>query len=146
MAPAALPVSPPAATAQAADRLGPFLQTFLRSWGSGTGVSEVEFYAERARYDDKERSRAAIAQEAAAYNARWPKRSFWLLDLPALAAVDGRVHRVRLRVGFAVENDARLVTGEASYQVDLVPRGEAFEVVALDEQITKRESHPSRAH
>jgi hypothetical protein len=146
MAPAALPVSPPAATAQAADRLGPFLQAFLRSWGSGTGVSQVEFYAERARYDGKERSRAAIAQEAAAYNARWPKRSFWLLDPPTVETLDGPVHRVRLRAGFAVENDARRVTGEATYQIDLVPRGAAFEVVGLEEQITKRESHPSGGH
>jgi hypothetical protein len=144
-APAALPVSTPDATAQAADRLGPFLQAFLRSWSSETGVSEAGFYAERARYDGKERSRSAIAQESAAYNARWPKRSFWLLGPPAVEAVDGPVHRVHLRAGFAVENDARRVTGEASYQVDLVARGDAFEVVALEEQVTRRELDPSMA-
>jgi hypothetical protein len=96
---------------------------FPESWGSESGVSEVDFYAERARYDGKERSRAAIAQEAAAYNARWPKRSFWPLGSPAVETLDGPVHRVRLRAGFAVENDARRVTGEATYQIDLVPRG-----------------------
>ena len=145
-APAVLPGSPPTATAQAADRLGPFLQAFLESWGSESGVSEADFYAQRARYDGKERSRSAIAQEAAAYNARWPKRSFWLLGPPAVETLEDPVQRVRLRAGFTVENDARRVTGEATYRIDLVPRGEAFEVIALEEQITKRESHPSGGH
>lgn len=145
-APAALPVSTPDAMAPVADRLGPFLQAFLESWGSESGVSEADSYAERARYDGKERSRAAIAREAAAYNARWPKRSFWLLGPPAAETLDGPVHRVRLRAGFAVENDARRVTGEATYQIDLVPRGEAFEVIGLEEQITRRESHPREGY
>jgi hypothetical protein len=108
---AARPVSTPDATAPAADRLGPFLQAFVRSWGSESGLSEVDFYAERARYDGKERSRSAIAQEAAAYNARWPKRRFWLLCPSTVEPGDGPVRRVRLRAGFAVENDARRVTG-----------------------------------
>jgi hypothetical protein len=127
---------------ETADRVGRFMQTFLQSWSSGTGVSDVDFYADRARYDGREVSRSVIAREEAAYNARWPKRSFRLLGPPKVEVVSGSVHRVQLKVAFEVENANRHVRGEASYQVELAAVGNTFRVLGLDEQITKRVSHP----
>jgi hypothetical protein len=127
-------------TKVAEDRIGRFLQDFMRSWNSGTGVSDVNFYADRARYDGRKVSRSVIAREEAAYNARWPKRRFWLISTPTVETVDGSVQRVHLRAGFAVGDGKRYVTGEAAYQIDLVAVGDTFQVVGLDEQITKRDA------
>jgi hypothetical protein len=141
VAPASTPTVVPETTGAEA-RIGRFLQEFMRSWNSGTGISDVDFYADRARYDGRKVPRSVIAREEAAYNARWPKRRFWLINSPTVETVDGSVHRVRLRAGFAVGDGKRYVTGEASYQIDLEAAGDTFQVVGLDEQITKRDSSP----
>jgi hypothetical protein len=143
-APASTPTPVPEAKA-AQDRIGRFLQEFMRSWNSGTGISDVDFYADHARYDGKRVPRSVIAREEAAYNARWPKRRFWLISSPMVQTVDGSVQRVRLRAGFAVGDGKRYVTGEASYQIDLEAAGDTFLVVGLDEQITKRDASPHRS-
>jgi len=124
----------------AQDRIGRFLEEFMRSWNSGTGISDVDFYADRARYDGRKVPRSVIARQEAAYNARWPKRRFWLIGAPTVEPVDGSVQRVRLRAGFAVGDGKRYVTGEATYQIDLEATGDKFQVVGLDEQITRRDS------
>ncbi|MBV8899576.1 MAG: trypsin-like peptidase domain-containing protein [Verrucomicrobia bacterium] len=142
-APASAPPSTPVPDPKVAeDRVGRFLQEFMRSWNSGTGLSDVDFYADRARYDGKKVPRSVIAREEAAYNARWPKRRFWLISSPTVETVGDSVQRVRLRAGFAVGDGKRYVTGEASYQIDLEAAGDTFQVVGLDEQITKRDASP----
>ena len=126
----------------ASNPIGKFMQAFMHSWNSGTGLAEVDFYADRARYDGQEVRRSVIAKKAATYNARWPKRSFWLIGAPTVETVDDSVRRVHLKAGFSVENTRRRVTGEAIYTVDVAPAGDTYQVTALDEQITKRDSYP----
>jgi S1-C subfamily serine protease len=145
---AATPASTPTPVPEAKvaeDRIGRFLQEFMRSWNSGTGISDVDFYADRARYDGRKVPRSVIAREEAAYNARWPKRRFWLISSPTVETAGDSVQRVHLRAGFAVGDGKRYVTGEASYQIDLEAAGDTFQVVGLDEQITKRDASPHRS-
>ena len=143
-APPVSAAAPVPETEVAETRIGRFLQEFMRSWNSGTGVSDISFYADRARYGGRKVPRSVIAREEAAYNARWPKRRFWLISAPMIETVNGSVHRVHLRAGFAVGDGKQDVTGEASYQIDLAPAGNTFQVVGLDEKITRRDSSRSR--
>lgn len=144
-APKPAPASTPAPVPEpkvAEDRIGRFLQQFMRSWNSGTGISDVDFYADHARYDGRKVPRSVIAREEAAYNARWPKRRFWLIGSPTVETMGDSIQRVNLRAGFAVGDGNRYVTGEASYRIDLEAAGDTFEVIGLDEQITKRDASP----
>ncbi|MBV9488354.1 MAG: trypsin-like peptidase domain-containing protein [Verrucomicrobia bacterium] len=133
---------PPAAGFDPARPIGKFMQAFMHSWNSGAGLSEIDFYADRAHYCGEDLTRATLAKRAAAYNARWPKRKFWLIDNPVIERVSDSLERVRLKAGFAVENAQRRVKGEATYNIDLVPTGDSFRVTSLEEQITRRDSQP----
>jgi hypothetical protein len=67
---------------------------------------------------------------------------FCLISSPTTETLSDSVQQVHLRAGFAVGDGKRYVTGEASYQIDLEAAGDTFQVVGLDEQITKRDSSP----
>ncbi|MDQ6809559.1 MAG: peptidoglycan-binding protein, partial [Verrucomicrobiota bacterium] len=117
------------------ERLRDYIGAFVLAGLDPRVGSELEFFADRVRYfDDGVVDREKIRGDLHRYDAKWPRRRFWLAgDLNVEPQPDSRL-RVSFPLRFDLRNGSKHSSGQVEKSLLLEVRGEDLQIVAVNER------------
>jgi peptidoglycan hydrolase-like protein with peptidoglycan-binding domain len=117
------------------ERLRDYVGAFVLAGLDPQVGAEAAFFADRVQYyDDGVMDREKIRQDLERYNARWPKRRFWLAgDISVEPQSDKRV-RVTFPLKYELRKGAKHASGKVSKTLVLAPAGDDLQIVAVNER------------
>jgi peptidoglycan hydrolase-like protein with peptidoglycan-binding domain len=117
------------------ERLRDYVGAFVLAGLDPQVGAEAAFFADRVQYyDDGVMDREKIRQDLERYNARWPKRRFWLAgDISVEPQSDKRV-RVTFPLKYELRKGAKHASGKVNKTLVLEPAGDDLQIVAVNER------------
>jgi hypothetical protein len=114
-----------------------FLARFIESGGAETPDEVVACYAELVDYYDQgQRTRDQIRQDATEHFGKWPKRSYRLVGEPQIARESATKEVITCDVAFEVSDGKRRIEGVAQNSITLDV--ETMKIVSIREKVVKR--------
>jgi hypothetical protein len=110
-------------------------------------LSEISFYADTVDYfDNGVVNRAFIMNDIQKYAKRWPVRRFWIDGEIRTRIIDQRqgMAEATFRLNFAVQNQAKVVTGSCDDFLLIRTIGSRPEIVAIKSKLVKRNELTTR--
>jgi len=117
------------------ERLRDYVGAFVLAGLDPKVGAEAAFFGDRVRYYDSGTiDREKIQEDLKRYDARWPKRQFWLDgDITVEPQSNSRV-RVTFPLRYELRNGAKHSSGKINKTLVLEPAGDDLQIVAVNER------------
>jgi len=127
------PAAPPAAADR--DRLHDYVAAFVLAGIDPQVAAEVEFFADRVEYfGERGVTREKIRGDLERYNARWPRRGFWLAGDLQVSRVNDKL-KVTFPLRYELQNGPKRSTGKVLKTLILEKAGaDDLQIVAVNER------------
>lgn len=118
------------------ERLRDYIGAFVLAGLDPTVGAELEFFADRVNYfDDGKLSREKIRRDLLRYDARWPKRRFWLAGDPEVRSESNQRLRVTFPLRYELRNRSERASGTVRKTLVLEKTANNdLEIVAVNEK------------
>ena len=111
--------------------------------GSNSPFDEASYYAEAATYFNKGTIRKqAILDDINQYDARWPIRSYQIVEGPAIYWINDLTAESVLIGNFSAINSSKSVSG--TFKETILIRIDMWKIIGVDSQILEKVTHHNK--